>query len=203
MEAQNRKNYAGEIISDYSALISDAENLINNITQHPKYSFGQLFNEVERNGNKEYHRNDIIWQDIYNTWDKNAYEELVKPESEQRKKNEVKGLYIFYEDNKPAYVGISRTILKRMKNHFRGTTHFEATLVYLMLRYEHDEKHGLYTGERKDFPRFETHRVSKQQEMIDTWKISIIPELDNYKMYFFEIYLACHLGTYWNSFETH
>jgi predicted GIY-YIG superfamily endonuclease len=104
--------------------------------------------------------------------------------------NEVKGLYIFYENNIPIYVGISRTILKRLRHHFLEKKHNEATLVYLMLRHDHDETHGLYFGERAALPNFDMERGVLQEQMRKDWKIAIIPENDNYKMYFSEIYLA-------------
>lgn len=199
------KNYADEAIPCPMELVKEVEVLAPKIDELRKYSFSELFIETKNVGGAEYYRNNSIWQEKigYNNWDKNEFEELKKAEGERRSKNEVKGLYILYDDNKPVYVGISRSILKRLKNHFLGKMHNEATLLYLMLRDEHDQAHGLYTGKREDLPIFKEKRESKQEQMRINWKIAIIPETDNYKMHFFEIYLSSYLKTKWNSFETH
>ncbi len=205
MEELTSKNYAGEIIPDVSELLKEIAQLTKNLSSLKHYGFFDLFNQIEKNGVNEYYRKEELWRDEikYNTWDKNAWDELDKPEGERRKMNEVKGLYIFYEDNKPIYIGISRSILKRLKSHFLGKIHNEATLAYIMIRHKHEGAHGFYNGERANLDLFKSDRTLLQKEMMTNWKIAIIPETDNYKMYFFEIYLACHLKTIWNSFETH
>ena len=187
MEVEINTNYAGEIIPDPLELLQEIEQLTKSISELPQYGFLELFAEVERKGNVEYHRNNSIWQEriAYNTWDKNVSEELEKDEGERRKKNDVKGLYIFYEDNKPIYIGISRAILRRLKHHFLGKIHNEATLVYLMLRHKHDTILGLYTGERANLALFQNERMFLQNKIRTNWRIAIIPETDNYKMYFF------------------
>src|SRR5687767_9963252 len=40
------------------------------------------------------------------------------------------GCYVLVENNKPIYVGISRSVLARLRQHFTGKTHFDASLVY-------------------------------------------------------------------------
>lgn len=205
MEKQKNKNYADDVIPCPAELVKEAELLIQNIREITKYTFSELFTETENKGRNEYYRNNSIWQKEieYNTWDKNELKKLEKVQDERKEMNEVKGLYIFYEDDKPVYVGISRLILKRLKHHFLGKVHNEATLVYLMLRHKHDRKGRIYDGLRSDLQIFKDERESKQEEMRKKWKIAIIPQTNNYKMYFFEIYLACYLKTEWNSFETH
>ncbi|MFY0627002.1 MAG: hypothetical protein JXR07_11940 [Reichenbachiella sp.] len=188
-------NYAKEVIPDVDSLNNKATELIKKIATFPKYQFDDLFQKKESG---EYHRNNKIWGSIFNNWVTTDQKEKNKPQ------NEVKGVYVFYADKKPIYVGISRGILGRMKDHFLGKTHYSASLVYLMLRDEYDRENGeLYVGKRSDFKLFEDKRADTQSGMRDNWDISIIPIKDNYEMYFTEIYLACHLKTYWNSFETH
>ncbi len=179
------KNYADETIPTPAELVEEAKQHAEKIGELRKYSFSELFTEIENKGKTEYHRNTSIWS------------------KEIGENNDLKGLYIFYEDDKPIYVGISRCILKRLKNHFLGKVHNEATLVYLMLRDKHDQIHGVYTGVRLELKIFKEERESEQAKMRKNWKIAIIPEEDSYKMHFFEIYLSCYLKTKWNSFETH
>lgn len=205
MEDDFPANYAEEHIPEPHELIVQAEELSGNLERVRKHKFQDLFHEVERKGAIEYCRNTSIWggEIDYNTWDKKVWEELEKEESERRKMNEVKGLYIFYENSKPIYVGISRAIIRRLKNHFLGRSHFEASLVYLILRDKHDNTRGLYQGERATLPQFLDERASMQAKMRADWDIRILPMQDNYMMYFIEFYLACKLKTKWNSFETH
>ena len=40
------------------------------------------------------------------------------------------GCYVLLEGARPIYVGISRKVLSRLRQHFRGKTHFDASLVY-------------------------------------------------------------------------
>jgi|GEM_PF-1572923 len=199
------KNYAEENIPAPLGLIEQVVAKYKNYNLKPQYSFYNLFNKVDLNGNTEYHRNNELWgKDIpFNTWNNKVWEEEQKQETDQRKKNEVKGLYIFFENGEPIYVGISRTILRRLKNHFLGKTHNTASLVYLILRDKHDREKGLFLGERAELSLFNSEREPKQEEMRSKWSISIIPMEDNYEMYLTEFYLACHLKTKWNSFETH
>ncbi|MBL6448383.1 GIY-YIG nuclease family protein [Fulvivirga sp. 29W222] len=199
MENSPTINYAGETVPISNDLIAKCQAHVSGLSSKNKYKFEELFFPVKN----EYHRNTSIWLSIYNNWDKDEYKEAEKPESEQRSKNEVKGLYIFYENHKAIYVGISRKILRRLKNHFRGTTHNEASLVYLMLRDKHDKKHKLYKGNRSDLKLFEDEREMVQTEMLANWKIAIIPIEDNYEMYLTELLIACELKTKWNTFETH
>lgn len=42
------------------------------------------------------------------------------------------GLYVLLEDGRPVYVGISRRVVARLREHFTGKTHFDASLVYAM-----------------------------------------------------------------------
>ncbi len=199
----NLINYAGENIPDPENLISNCTKIAKEVSQLPKYGFEELFNPRAVKIRIEYNRNVSIWERLYNNWAKNELKEVDKVETLQGKKNEVKGIYIFYDDDIPVYVGISRKILARLKNHFLGKTHFQATLVYLMLRDKHDKRGEEYMGKRDQLPIFIEERETLQEEMRENWKISIIPIPKNYELYMTEVFLACLLKTKWNSFETH
>lgn len=197
----NSTNYYGEPIPHPNGLIDECLEIIEGINGLPKYRFNELFIGKEFNNKVEYSRNDAIWRSMYNNWSKTYYDINDRPD--HLKKNEVKGIYIFYKDDVPQYVGISRKVLTRLKNHFLGTSHFQATLVYLMLRDKHDRLNGIYKEERAKLPLFQAEREQVQSEMRDNWKISIKPIEESYRLYMTEVLLACHLKTRWNSFETH
>jgi len=42
------------------------------------------------------------------------------------------GCYVLLERGEPIYVGISRSVLARVRQHLTGSTHFDASLPYLM-----------------------------------------------------------------------
>lgn len=120
--------------------------------------------------------------------------------STNKVKNEVKGLYIFGELNvsglfEPIYIGISRTVFRRLYQHTWGTKHNEATLAYLMAK-----DRILHIEHRSILPESE---LKTEQEKIKNFKVIVVPELNDYDLYFMEVYLAGRLKTKWNSFKTH
>ena len=183
-------NYLEERIPSIETLQKKAEEVLNSVSIREKYAFNELF---QRQDSGEYYRNNVLFNEVgYNT----------KSKKERKENNEIKGIYLFFEDNIPVYVGISRGILRRLKNHFLGKSHFDASLAYLIARDKYDKEIEVYMGERSKFP-FDKYVPAIQSEMIENWTISIIPTLDSYEMYFIEFYLACELKTKWNTFETH
>lgn len=116
-----------------------------------------------------------------------------------KSKNELQGLYVFGELNEdkiiPIYVGISRTIFRRLRQHVWGNIHNEATLAYLKAKKRLGHKKG-----RLDLLPDE---LKLEQEEIKNYHLIVIPESNDYDMYFMEVYLAGRLKTYWNSFRTH
>ena len=123
-----------------------------------------------------------------------------KKDNKSKKDNEVKGLYVFGEANQngiiePIYIGISRTVFRRLYQHTWGTMHNETTFSYLKAKH-----FSGYNGLRKDLP---NELLTKQQEKIKNYRLVVIPEINDYDMYFMEVYIAGRLKTKWNSFKTH
>ncbi|MEQ8472496.1 MAG: hypothetical protein RIC35_14980 [Marinoscillum sp.] len=204
LEKEQLLNYAYEEIPSRAELIDKCNLWVEKALNLPKYSFSELFKEVPIKGKTENHRNLAIWGELYNNWSKESYDAEGSPLHLNKPKNEVKGIYIFYENGTPVYTGISRKIVQRLRNHFTGTTHFQATLAYLILRDQHDKSpNGLYKEKREKLPEFINHRPTLQEQMKKDWKIAILPISCNYELYVTEVLLACELRTKWNSFETH
>jgi len=117
-----------------------------------------------------------------------------------KKKNEVKGLYIFGALNKenifePIYIGISRSVFRRLYQHTWGEKHNEASLAYLMAKTRLQ-----YSKTRNTLSISE---LEQEQLEIKNFRVIIIPEENDYDLYFMEVYLAGKLKTKWNSFRTH
>ena len=117
--------------------------------------------------------------------------------------NDFSGLYIFYSHGKPIYVGISGTVIRRLKYHLFGQKDNESSFVYLMARKQHENEIGKkYTGKRSDFV-FDDYRDEIQKEMKEKWSFKYIQIENGYFLSFIEIYIACALETNWNTFKTH
>ena len=114
--------------------------------------------------------------------------------------NELKGLYIFGEMNtdhqiEPIYIGISRSIFRRLLQHSRRSNHNQASLAYLQAK----TKSGHITGRME----LDLAKLKTEQELIKNYFLVVIPEVEDYDLYFMEVYIAGRLQTKWNSFKTH
>lgn|ERR1035441_6972775 len=49
-----------------------------------------------------------------------------------RRSSDFSGCYVLLREGKPFYVGISRTVVQRLRQHVTGNTHFDASLAYQM-----------------------------------------------------------------------
>lgn len=184
------KNFNEELITNADVLYTEAIQSINTSVLTPKYYFNELYTLKT----DYYETNLPIFESI-------GLNNTIEPISDKPIK-EIQGLYVFYEDNHAKYVGISRKIINRLRNHFIGKDHYSASLVYLMARAEEDELNGLFTKQRSELD-FEKYRNKIQPKIRETWQIQIIPETNSYKRALMEILLACMLQTEWNSFDTH
>lgn len=122
------------------------------------------------------------------------------------KDHEIKGVYVFAEITKdqikPVYVGISKTIMRRIYQHAYSKRHETATLAYIMARdlweTEHKEK---YSGLRGEFPL--DHYMERIHHLMRTWALAIVEIDNNFELALAEQYLAIEYKPHWNSFETH
>lgn len=112
--------------------------------------------------------------------------------------DEFKGLYIFGEEINnvviPVYVGISRTVFRRLRQHAWGKKHNECTLAYLKTKYSN-----------KDITRKIVTSVDMDtaKDKIQNYKVVLVPVPNDYDLYFLEVVLAGKFKTKWNSFRTH
>lgn len=114
--------------------------------------------------------------------------------------DELKGLYLFAEVTSkkkinPVYVGISRSISRRLKQHGWGKSHNHATWAYSMAANEIS-----HTSNRKDLS---IEHIQRIQAIIRNCKVAVIQESNDYDLSFMEVYIAGKLKTKWNSFKTH
>lgn len=154
----------------------------------------------------------IMLNDVYRmvgnrcTADRQSLRSLFECNSTNRKYSgkEIKGVYVLVnETNKPYYVGISQTIIRRLKQHVFGKSHNHATLTYLIAKHDYQNvEDKVYIGARSDLQYFTKHREGIQEKLRNSRVL--IKEIDNnFVMHAAEVYLACHYKCYWNCFETH
>ena len=118
-----------------------------------------------------------------------------------------KGIYVFFEDNKPIYVGRSNRLKKRLKEHSqRSSDHYSATLAFRIAKqilYKPQKKGGKQTNEQlmenKDF----VEGFEAAKDRIAKAKIRFIEIEDQIEQAMFEIYASLALNTELNDFDTH
>lgn len=129
------------------------------------------------------------------------YRHGIKPNRKhgKNKVEECMGLYVFGKSRNgkvlPVYVGISRTIYRRLKQHGWGNAHNEASLAYLIAKHKHR-----YIKARSNFP---MNKIRAEQSILKKYKVAVYPILNDYDLYFTEVYAAGIWGTKWNTFKTH
>ena len=108
------------------------------------------------------------------------------------------GVYVFVSDDRPFYVGITRTIYRRLQAHVRNRNHNAASLLFNMVR--EDAQHKGLRGELD----FNSDRALKIQAWLQSQSVAILPLACPVERYAFELYAAMTLKTgVWNTFETH
>ena len=111
------------------------------------------------------------------------------------------GCYVLLETGRPIYVGISRVVLQRLRQHVRGTTHFDASLAYLIAasRQPHNQTRS---GAMADA----TFRAGfrEAQAYLRGLQVAFLEIANPLELYLFEAFAAMELDTCeWNTFETH
>jgi len=112
-----------------------------------------------------------------------------------------KGCYVFMKKEHPIYVGISQTVLKRIFQHVRGTTHYSASLAYRITATKYP--HKVTRNEAMTDAKF-INQFNDEQKKLKSLNVAYIEILNPLELYLFEPYCAMELDTNkWNTFETH
>lgn len=111
------------------------------------------------------------------------------------------GCYVLIHNSRPIYVGISQTVLKRLRQHVLGTTYNDATLAYSIAttRWPHNMTRAKAMA-NKDFQ----IRFAEAQQYIRELSVAFIEIANALELYLFEAFCAMELDTSeGNKFETH
>ena len=116
-----------------------------------------------------------------------------------------KGVYVFFKDNKPMYVGRSNRLKERLREHSQSRQHYSATLAIKIakrnmptLQNEERKPTVKQLMDNEDFKKeFEYAR-----DRIARMKIRCAKIEDQIEQAMFEIYAHLELGTEFNDFKT-
>lgn len=111
------------------------------------------------------------------------------------------GCYVFIDGERPIYVGISRSVVKRLTQHLNHDSHLSASLVYKMATdsYPHEMKRDQAMKDDQ-FREVFFHNQMRLREM----KVAFVEIQNDLELYLFEVYSSMKFDTdTWNTFRTH
>jgi len=117
-----------------------------------------------------------------------------------------KGVYVFFENNKPIYVGRSNRMKKRIKEHSQVSSQYSATLALRIAKQDIlilQKKRRKQTNEQLMKNSVFREKFEAAKDRIARTKIRFIEVKDQDEQALFEIYAALVLDTELNDFSTH
>ncbi|CAI8921067.1 MULTISPECIES: hypothetical protein [Pseudomonas syringae group] len=115
------------------------------------------------------------------------------------------GCYVLIDNGVPIYVGISRSVFARLRQHVFGKTHFDASLAFRIAMQRHPDRtvEKLTRAKAMDDPLFGTS-FAEAQAYLRSLHVAVVEIENPLELYIFEPYCALALDTHqWNSFKTH
>jgi len=116
-------------------------------------------------------------------------------------KSDFSGCYLLLENEKPVYVGISRKVIARLRQHVCGNTHYDASLAYRIAAKDFDHKKT-----RSEAMKDVIFKAAflKARSYIESLTVAFVEIENPLALYVFEPYCAMYFNTdKWNSFRTH
>lgn len=111
------------------------------------------------------------------------------------------GCYVLIENRRPIYVGISKSVLARLRQHVRGTTHFDASLAYRIAAQRMPHEHT--RAKAMEAEEFKT-QFDAAKKYLRGLQVAYVKIINPLALYVFEPYCAMRFDTsVWNTFETH
>jgi predicted GIY-YIG superfamily endonuclease len=111
------------------------------------------------------------------------------------------GCYLLLDRDKAEYVGISRDVFARLRQHITGKTHYDASLAYRMAKVVKD-----FNGTRDEAMQDAAflEQFNERRSFIQSLSCSFV-RIDNpLELYLFEAFCSMELDTGdWNTFVTH
>lgn len=111
------------------------------------------------------------------------------------------GCYVLIDQGRPIYVGISRTVFARLRQHVMGKSHFDASLAYRIATQR--APHSMTRGQAMQDQGFQT-AFANAKSYLRSLQVATIDISNPVELYVFEVCAAMELQTStWNTFRTH
>lgn len=111
------------------------------------------------------------------------------------------GCYVLLDNDRQVYVGISRSVVKRLVQHLNYESHFTASLVYKMA--SEDFPHEMKRDQAMKDDQFREVFLTAQGRLREM-SVAYVEIGNDLELYLFEVMAAMHLDTdVWNTFRTH
>ena len=117
-----------------------------------------------------------------------------------------KGIYVFYENEEPIYVGRSNRMKDRIQEHGRKSSyHNSATFAFILAKEIANEQGIDIKIKRKALESDSTFAdiFFKQKERVSKMNVRVIEIDDPIIQTIFEVYVSMELNTEYNDFDTH
>ena len=105
------------------------------------------------------------------------------------------------------YVGISRCVVSRLRQHCNGTSHFSATLAYSVAKRKLSQSRGKIHGVTRDAAMKDAavrEAFDAARQLLRDGSVTFIEVANAVELHLFEVYAALELDTgEWNTFRTH
>lgn len=117
------------------------------------------------------------------------------------KEKDFSGCYILLKNRKPFYVGISRSVVKRLTQHVKGKTSEAASLAYRMAC--NRKPHSLWRAVAMQDVQFQ-NEFERAKKALRSMDVAVIEIQNPVELYLFEVFCALKCGTgRFNTFATH
>ncbi|MGV8130327.1 MAG: GIY-YIG nuclease family protein [Methanolinea sp.] len=117
-----------------------------------------------------------------------------------------RGIYVYYENDNPIYVGRSQNLRQRLRQHRQQSSdHHSATFAFLIARRDAHKKGLQIKGTREELqndPNFYQFFADAKLR-IHNMKVQIFQIEDPIEQTLFEVYASLELKTEYNTWETH
>ena len=117
-----------------------------------------------------------------------------------------KGIYVFYENEKPIYVGRSNRMKNRIKEHgWKSSQNNKAPFAFNLAKKIANEEDMDINKTRDELDKDSTfsNLFSKQKEGVSEMKVRVIEINDPIIQTIFEVYVSMEFNTEYNDFDTH
>jgi len=115
------------------------------------------------------------------------------------------GCYVMQDQGTPVYVGISRCVIARLRQHVFGKTHYDASLAFRVATTRHpNQTIAMRTRSKAMSDPLFAVSFNEAQQYLRSLQVAYIAIENPLEQYVFEPYCALELDTHqWNSFRTH